>query len=94
MEYMYEKAIKLMSDSNTLALSIVDEDGYPKIYAMEKVVSEKLNTVIFITKKDSRKVSLLNSNNKCCVALHNEEDSLCLKGSVEIKEDEETMRKI
>ena len=47
---IYEKAIQLINSSNTLALSAIDEYGYPKIYAMEKVVSEDLNKIIFITK--------------------------------------------
>ncbi|QEH67831.1 pyridoxamine 5'-phosphate oxidase family protein [Cellulosilyticum sp. ST5] len=90
----YEKAIQLINSSNTLALSAIDEYGYPKIYAMEKVVSEDLNKIIFITKRDSNKVRLLNINNKCCVELHTEDDSVCLKGNIEIQEDDETKRKI
>lgn len=91
---IYEKAIQLINSSNTLALSAIDEYGYPKIYAMEKVVSEDLNKIIFITKRDSNKVRLLNINNKCCVELHTEDDSVCLKGNIEIQEDDETKRKI
>ena len=91
---IYEKAIQLINSSNTLALSAIDEYGYPKIYAMEKVVSEDLNKIIFITKRDSNKVRLLNINNKCCVELHTEDDSVCLKGNIEIQEDDEMKRKI
>lgn len=91
---IYEKAIQLINSSNTLALSAIDEYGYPKIYAMEKVVSEDLDKIIFITKRDSNKVCLLNINNKCCVELHTEDSSVCLKGNIEIQEDDEAKRKI
>ena len=36
----------------------------------------------------------MNINNKCCVELHTEDDSVCLKGNIEIQEDDETKRKI
>jgi len=36
---IYEKAIHLLNESNTLSLSIVDKEGYPIVYAMEKVLS-------------------------------------------------------
>lgn len=91
---IYEKAIHLLNESNTLSLSIVDEDGYPKIYAMEKVLSVNLNMVVFITKKDSNKVSLLKMINKCCVEVHTEDDMVCLKGNMEIQESEEKKKEI
>jgi len=90
----YKKAIELMRSSNILALSIIDECDYPKIYAMEKVISEDLSKIIFITKKNSNKVRLLNIDNKCCVELHTDDDSICLKGSIEIQEDDEVKKKI
>lgn len=91
---IYEKAIHLLNESNTLSLSIVDKEGYPKVYAMEKVLSVNLNRIIFITKKDSNKVSLLNISNKCCVEVHTEDDMICLKGNMEIQESEEKKREI
>lgn len=91
-ELIYEKAISLLNESNTLALSILDEDRYPKIYPMEKVSSENLNRVVFITKKDSNKVNLLNRNNQCCVEVHTEDDSVCLKGNIEIHEIDKQMK--
>lgn len=91
---LYEKAIHLLEESETLSLSIIDKDGYPKIYPMEKVLSVDLNRIIFITKKDSNKVSLLNISNKCCVEVHTENDMVCLKGIVEIQESEEKKREI
>lgn len=42
-EMIYEKAIKLLSESNTLSLSVIDVDDFPKIYPMEKVISHKLD---------------------------------------------------
>lgn len=87
--HIYEKAVQLVGNASTLALSIIDIDGYPKVYAMEKVISEDLNKVIFITKKDSNKVRALNINNKCCLEVHTEEDSVCLKGNIQIQEDDE-----
>lgn len=65
-----------MNESNTLSLSIVDKEVYPKVYAMEKILSVNLNRIIFITKKDSNKVSLLNISNKCCVEVHTEDDMI------------------
>lgn len=91
---IYEKAIDLLNKSNTLSLSIVDEEGYPKIYAMEKVLLVNLNKIIFITKKDSNKVILLKTSNKCCIEVHTEEDMICLKGNIEIQESEEKKREI
>lgn len=91
---IYEKAIKLLNESSTLSLSIVDEEGYPQIYPMEKVMSVNLDRVIFITKKDSNKVRLLNISNKCCVEVHKEDDMVCLKGNIEIQEDDDQKRKV
>lgn len=88
-EMIYEKAIKLLSESNTLALSLIDIDNFPKTYAMEKVISYNLDKVFFITKKDSKKVYLLEKNNKCCVEIHTENDSLSLKGTIEINKSDE-----
>ncbi|MNN51425.1 Pyridoxamine 5'-phosphate oxidase [compost metagenome] len=90
---MYEKAVNLLNKSNTLALSMVDEDGYPKIYPMEKVVSVNLDKVIFITKKDSNKAKLLNISNKCCIEVHTEDDMVLLKGNMEIHESEYIKKK-
>lgn len=88
-EMIYEKAIKLLSKSNTLTLSVIDVDNFPKIYPMEKVISHKLDKIFFITKKDSNKVNLLGINNKCCVEVHTEDDSVSLKGIIEINQNEE-----
>lgn len=54
----------------------------------EKGCTEKLERVVVITKKHSNKVELLNKNNKCCVEIHTEDDSICLQGTVEIRESE------
>lgn len=89
-----ENAIYLLNKSSTLSLSVVDEEGYPKIYAMEKVLSVDLNTIVFITKKCSNKVRLLNINNKCCVEVHTEDDMVCLKGNIEILESEGKKREL
>lgn len=91
---IYKKAIHLLDESETLSLSIVDKDGYPKIYPMEKVLSEDLKRIVFITKKDSNKVRLLNISNKCCVEVHTENDMVCLKGNMELQEGEEKKREI
>ncbi|MGL4774679.1 MAG: pyridoxamine 5'-phosphate oxidase family protein [Clostridium sp.] len=88
-EVIYEKAVNMLSESNTLSLSVIDVDNCPKIYPMEKVISHKLNKILFITKKDSNKVYLLGINNKCCVEVHTEDDSVSLKGTIEINQNEE-----
>ncbi|MDQ0150016.1 hypothetical protein ACFO6R_08365 [Eubacterium multiforme] len=93
-DILYENAIRLLNKSNTLSLSVVDENGYPIIYAMEKVLQINLEKVIFITKKVSKKVSLLNINNKCCVEVHTEDDMVCLKGYIEIKNSEKDKKEI
>lgn len=88
-EMIYEKAVNLLSKSNTLALSVIDVNNFPKTYAMEKVISYSLDKILFITKKDSKKVHLLGINNKCCVEVHTENDSVSLKGTIEINENDE-----
>lgn len=93
-EPIYEKAIHLLNESETLALSIVDEDSYPQIYPMEKVISENLDKIIFITKKDSNKVRLLNISNKCCVEVHTKDDMICLRGKIEIYNSEEQKKQL
>ncbi|KGM92851.1 hypothetical protein Z968_13030 [Clostridium novyi A str. 4552] len=55
---------------------------------MEKVISENLDKIIFITKKDSNKVRLLNISNKCCVEVHTEDNMICLRGKIEIYKSE------
>lgn len=93
-ETICEKAICLLEKNSILALSVVDEYGYPKTYAMEKVLSKNLEKIIFITKKDSNKVRLLNLNNKCCVEVHTEDDMICLRGHIKIQNSDEEKRKI
>lgn len=93
-EGIYEKAKWLLDKNSTLALSINDEYGYPKIYAMEKVLAKNLEKIVFITKKDSNKVHLLDLNDKCCVEVHTEDDMICLRGHMEVKNSEEEKRKI
>lgn len=93
-EMIYEKAIKLLNESNTLAVSVIDVDNFPKIYPMEKVISHKLDKIFFITKKDSNKVNLLRINNKCCVEVHTEDDYVSLKGIIEINQNEEEKKRI
>ena len=53
-----------------------------------------LDRVIFITKKDSNKVRLLNISNKCCVEVHTEDDMVCLKGNIKIQDSEEQKRQV
>lgn len=90
-----KKAIHLLNESNTLSLSIVDKRGVSKSLCNGKVENlSVMNRIIFITKKDSNKVSLLNISNKCCVEVHTEDDMICLKGNMEIQESEEKKREI
>lgn len=91
---IYEKAVELLNRSKTLALSVIDENNFPVIYPMEKVISIGLDKVLFITKKDSHKVCMLKKNNQCCVEVHTEEDMLCLRGYIKICEDEEEKQKL
>lgn len=91
---IYQKAIQLLKESNTLTLSIVDEKGSLKIYPLEKVSSVNLNEIIFITKKNSIKFRSLKISNKCCVEVHSEDDMICIRGNIEIEENEKKMKQI
>ena len=48
-EMIYEKATWLLEKNSTLALSMIDEYGYPKTYAMEKVLAKNLEKIVFIS---------------------------------------------
>ncbi len=49
---------KMLGESETLHLAVVEQSGYPMVYPMEKVSSVGLEQVLFITKKQSEKYAL------------------------------------
>jgi len=92
-EYLY-RAIKLLKENETVSISIVKPDNTPYIYAMEKVSSNELINILFITKKNSNKVSYIKNNNRVGVLCNNSEDSITMSGIIEIIEDEAIKKEV
>lgn len=80
-----------IKNAKTLNLGIIDQFGYPAIYPMEKVSCEEMNSVLFITKKDSNKVRCLKENTKASIGFHREDKVICIKGTIEMITDKEKM---
>lgn len=75
---------KMLGESETLHLAVVEQSGYPMVYPMEKVSSVGLEQVLFITKKQSEKVRSLQKCKQCSIECHIEEKILWLLGTIEI----------
>lgn len=58
---------KMLGESETLHLAVVEQSGDPMVYPMEKVSSVGLEQVLFITKKQSEKVRSLQKCKQCSI---------------------------
>lgn len=93
-EEFLDKAIRLLKGNETVSISIIKPDKTPYSYAMEKVSSNELMNILFITKKNSNKVLYIKNNNRACVLCNNSEDSITMSGVIEIIEDERIKKEI
>lgn len=81
---MEEQAQALLEGCESVSLASVNEDGYPRICEMERMLSQGLRDLYFVTFKAAQKVGQFQANPKagvgCCVG----NDSISLLGQVKI----------
>lgn len=82
----------LLRRVETVYLSILDGDGYPVAYPMEKAGSAGIKQVLLVTKRTSEKVVCLRRAPRCGIEADDGEAVLTLRGEMEIIEDEANLR--
>ena len=89
-----ELGAHLLESCDTLQLGIINENGFPMIYPMEKVTSVAIDKVLFITKKDSDKGKAIGKCEKSCIECYTDETILWLLGKIEIIKDFEIIKSL
>lgn len=89
-----ELGVHLLKSCDTLLLGVIDENGFPAIYPMEKVTSVGIEKVLFITKIDSDKVKAICKCEKGCIECYADESIVWLWGNIEIIKDFEKIKRI
>lgn len=91
---MRRAAEKMLEDCDSVSLASITEDGYPRICEMEKVLTDGLNRIYFVTLKTSNKTKHFRLNSKSSVAFCRGDNSVSLIGNVKIIDDETEKAKI
>lgn len=87
-------AEEILKKSESVSLASITEDGFPRICEMEKVVTDGLNHIYFVTLKSSDKVKHFRRNSKSSVCFSLDDDSVSLIGHIEIIETEDEKQRI
>ena len=66
-EEAYEKALKLVNNSEKCLLGTIDENGYPNIKAMYNAKNNGIKEIWFSTNTSSIRTELIKNNEKTCV---------------------------
>lgn len=91
---IYETGKRLVSECEAFCLGILDGQGRPRLYAMQKAIGTSPKEVIFITKAGSEKVKLLQADNRAAAEFHKEEESVSLSGHIRIVTEPDKMREL
>lgn len=91
---MVRAAEKMLEDCDSVSLASITEEGYPRICEMEKVISDGLNRICFVTLKTSNKAKHFRLNPKGSVGFCRGDNSVSLIGNVKIIDDETAKAKI
>ncbi|GAB6087481.1 pyridoxamine 5'-phosphate oxidase family protein [Alkaliphilus crotonatoxidans] len=85
-----EKAAALLEKCDVVTLASVNEKGYPRVCAIQKIMSKGFSEIYFMTSKRSHingKATHFENNSKASVCFHLGNDSVTLIGEVEIVTD-------
>ena len=94
METLIEKAAAILSRCETVVITSVNKEGYPRPVPMSKIKSEGASTVWFATGKNSLKTKDFIANPKAGVCYQEQGNSIALTGEVEVIEDEATKKEM
>ena len=88
MEELKRKAELLLEQCESVVLTSVDENGFPRPVPMSKVKAEGITTIWFATGTYSEKTEHFRVNPKAGVCFQKEINSVVLTGYIEIVTDE------
>lgn len=88
MEELKRKAELLLEQCDSVVLTSIDENGFPRPVPMSKVKAEGITTIWFATGTHSEKMEHFRVNPKAGVCFQKEINSVVLTGYVEIVTDE------
>ena len=86
-EMVEQKAIDLLNKCDTVALSSINENGYPRVCVVSKLKTEGFHKLYFSTGTDSKKTGQFRSNPKASLVYYNVDDAVTLIGNVKIVDD-------
>lgn len=92
MESLKEKAEALLQQCETVVLTSINKEGYPRPVPLSKVKTEGLATIWFATGNSSVKTKDFRSNPKAGVCFDKDGNSVAMTGEVEVISDEETKK--
>lgn len=85
---------KLVKECEAFSLCILDGNGSPHLYPMQKAMGSSMDEVLFITKICSNKVRMLRADCRAAAEYHREEQSVSLTGSIRLIEDGAQIRRM
>lgn len=94
METLIEKAAEILGRCETVVITSVNKEGYPRPVPMSKIRSEEASTVWLATGKDSLKTKDFIANSKGGLCYQEQGNSVALTGEVEVIEDEATKKEM
>jgi general stress protein 26 len=89
MTKLKEKAIAMLENSDTIVLTSINKEGYPRPVPMAKVASTGISTIWMATGAKSVKTISFKSNPKAGVCFYTAGNSVALTGDIEIVTDQE-----
>ncbi|MEG1819216.1 MAG: pyridoxamine 5'-phosphate oxidase family protein [Oscillospiraceae bacterium] len=90
----FNDAQNLLESCENIEVASVDEQGYPRVCVVTKLMSSGFDKIYFSTGASGTKTRHFNSNQKASVCYHDNKDSVTLVGKVEIVEDMELKQQI
>ena len=94
MATLIEKAAEILARCETVVITSINPEGYPRPVPMSNIKSEGATTVWLATGKDSLKTKEFAANPKAGLCFQEKGNSVVLTGEVEIIEDEATKQEM
>lgn len=82
-----EKAIEIVTKVETVVVSSIDENGYPRGITMSNAKGEGIEKIWLATAADSAKVGHYKQNNKASICYDYKNNGITLIGEMKIVED-------
>lgn len=89
-----EQAMELLQRCETIVITSVNKEGYPRPVPMAKVHTESFNEVWMATGKDSAKTKDFAVNPKAGLCYHEGGNSIAMTGTVDIITDDATKERL